>query len=206
MFVQQIDQLPHKTLADNTDHIVKKLKPSKYAAIIHDKDIDDKGNPAKDHVHIVMQFKNARSLHNLAKLINQPEQQFEKWKGDVNNAYSYIIHQTNDAQKKHQYKAKEVIANFDYIALIEQISKDVDEKTKLNDSAIINNTLNLLYDGEITLAEAEEMLTGSQYGKAKSKLDAVYKKTIEKKAEQWRKDSLQKSCGFTELLQLEKPN
>lgn len=192
MFVQQIDKLPHKTLADNTDHIVKKLKPSKYAAILHDQDVNDKGNPAEDHVHIVMQFKNARSLHNLAKLTSQPEQQFEKWNGEVNNAYSYIVHQTKNAQEKHQYKAKEVIANFDYIGLIKTISKEVDETTKLNDSIIINNTLDLLYDGEITLAEAEEMLTGSQYGKAKSKLDAVYKKTIEKKAEQWRKEMREK--------------
>lgn len=194
MFVQQIDKLPlpHKNLAENTDYMAKRLKPTKYAGIIHDKDTNDKGSPAESHVHIVMQFQNARSLHNLAKLTKQPIQQFEKWNGDVNNAYSYILHQTNNAQTKHQYKAKDVIANFDFIGLIKKISKNVDETTKLNDSVIINNTLDLLYDGEITLVEAENRLTGSQYGKAKPKLDAVYKKTIEKKAEEWRKEMREK--------------
>lgn len=187
MFVQQLDKLPYDNLAENVEFFTNKLKPKKIAAILHNKDLEN-GKIVEPHIHLVMQFANARSLNNLAKLTNQPVQQIEKWDGDVNNAYSYLLHQTTNSQHKHQYKVKEVIANFDYISLIKKISKDVAIKTTLKDSVIINNTLDLLYDGDITLQQAEEMLSGAQYGKAKQKLDAVYKKRMEKVADEWRQE------------------
>lgn len=196
MFVQQMDKLPYDNLTENVEFITHKLKPKKYAAILHNKDLEN-GKVVESHIHLVMQFQNARSLNNLAKLTNQPVQQIEKWDGDVNNAYSYLVHQTTNSQHKHQYKAKEVIANFDYIGLIKKISSDIDSKTTLKDSIIINNVLDLLYDGEVILEQAEEMLSGSQYGKAKQRLDAVYKKRMEKVADQWRQEMRQNNQSST---------
>lgn len=187
MFVQQLDKLPYDNLTENVEAITNTLKPKRYAAILHNKDLENQ-KLVEPNIHLVMQFENARSLNNLAKLTNQPVQQIEKWDGDVNNAYSYLLHQTTNSQHKHQYKAKEVIANFDYIGLIKKISKDVESKTNLKDSVVINNVLDLLYDGDITLQQAEEMLSGSQYGKAKQKLDAVNKKRMEKIADEWRQN------------------
>ncbi len=72
----------------------------KIAGIIHDKDINEEGEPIEKHVHIVLQFKNPRSLEQLAKLINEPQvSAFQQWRGNVNNAYSYLVHQTNESKK-----------------------------------------------------------------------------------------------------------
>lgn len=199
MFVQQIDRLPYDNLADNINFITKILKPTKFAGIIHNKDTNEHGSLITPHIHLVMQFKNGRSIKNLAKLINQQPQHFEKWKGSINNAYSYLIHQTNSAQNQFQYHSKEVIANFDFTDLIDNISNEVNTASKLKDSDVINNILDLLYIGEITIEDAERILSGSQYGKASSQLNAVNKKRIELLAKKWREDMKNKNQSSTVL-------
>nr|WP_330218266.1 Rep family protein [Streptococcus suis] len=55
---------------------------------------------------------------------------FEAWKGKVNNAYSYLIHRTEDASEKHQYTVDEVIANFDYAERIENIESKIQSNSR----------------------------------------------------------------------------
>mgnify|MGYP002508974426 CR=1 FL=1 len=56
--------LPYKTVDDLYTAIESKATPKKMAMITHDKDTDDKGQPAAPHVHVMMAFDNARSLKN----------------------------------------------------------------------------------------------------------------------------------------------
>lgn len=105
MYEQQLCYLPSsiktKTLNAIFNFFIKRLTPLKIACIIHDADIDKNGLLVAPHVHIVLQFKNQRSLRNLAKLINEPQASaFEQWKGNINNAYSYLVHQTSNASQK----------------------------------------------------------------------------------------------------------
>lgn len=190
MYVQQLKYFKETNLQEIIERITTKLEPKKYAGIIHDKDLNKEGELISPHLHLVMEFKNARSLNSLAKHIDDKPQSFEKWAGSVNNAYSYLIHQTNDSLELHQYDVKEVIANFDYVQLIDDISKNVEVYQRVNDTHVINNILDLLYEGNISKGEAEENLTGSQYAKAKTKIDAVHQKYLEMKANEWRKNKL----------------
>ena len=169
------------------------LKPLRFAGILHDKDIGQDGNLVAPHIHLVLQFESARSLNNLAKLTKQPIQCFEQWRGSVNNAYSYLVHHTESNQDKYQYSPKEVIANFDYLILLDTIERNVTKRYEINDTMIIDNLLDLLYTGNITKSEIEQRLTGSQYAKARQKIETVYLKRLETQAELWRQEMIDKN-------------
>ncbi|OEG21334.1 hypothetical protein BCR24_07660 [Enterococcus ureilyticus] len=193
MYTQQFIHFPRTVKKKTLDSLLKtireRLEPIKYAAIIHDKDMseDDSTKLVEKHVHVVMQFKSQRSLTNLAKLLEEPNgSMFEAWKGDVNNAYSYLVHQTTDAKDKFQYEPEIVKANFDYIELLNSITKTVVAKSGSHDSQVIKDTLDLLGAGAITKKEAEDNLTGAQYARARPQIENVYKRYLEQEAEKWR--------------------
>ena len=71
------------------------------------------------------------------------------------------------------------------------------KRNEVNDSMIIDNLLDLLYAGEITKSEIEERLTGSQYAKAKHKIDTVHLKRLEIQAESWRHEMKNKNAIVT---------
>lgn len=193
MFVQQIEYFQSSNLQDIIEYMTNTLKPIRFAGILHDKDIGQDGNLVAPHIHLVLQFESARSLNNLAKLTKQPIQCFEQWRGSVNNAYSYLVHHTKSNQDKYQYHPKEVIANFDYLLLLNTIEKNVTKRYEINDTMIIDNLLDLLYTGDITKSEIEQRLTGSQYAKARQKIETVYLKRLETQAELWRQEMIDKN-------------
>ena len=193
MFVQQIDYFKTPNIQVIIKELTDVLKPIRFAGILHDKDIGSDGTAVAPHIHLILQFESARSLNNLAKLTSQPIQCFEQWRGSINNAYSYLVHHTSSDQDKYQYSPKEVIANFDYLFLLETIEKNVRKRNEVNDSMIIDNLLDLLYAGEITKSEIEERLTGSQYAKARQKIETVYLKRLETQAELWRQEMIDKN-------------
>ena len=193
MFVQQIEYFQSSNLQDIIEYMTNILKPLRFAGILHDKDIGQDGNLVAPHIHLVLQFESARSLNNLAKLTKQPIQCFEQWRGSVNNAYSYLVHHTESNQDKYQYSPKEVIANFDYLLLLDTIERNVTKRYEINDTMIIDNLLDLLYTGNITKSEIEQRLTGSQYAKARQKIETVYLKRLETQAELWRQEMIDRN-------------
>ena len=193
MFVQQIEYFQSSNLQDIIEYMTNILKPLRFAGILHDKDIGQDGNLVAPHIHLVLQFESARSLNNLAKLTKQPIQCFEQWRGSVNNAYSYLVHHTESNQDQYQYSPKEVIANFDYLLLLDTIERNVTKRYEINDTMIIDNLLDLLYTGNITKSEIEQRLTGSQYAKARQKIETVYLKRLETQAELWRQEMIDKN-------------
>lgn len=66
MFEQQVAYLPNNTTPNEFyNYALANLKPSpiRIALILHDKDVKDDGvTPAKDHIHMVIEFENPRSL------------------------------------------------------------------------------------------------------------------------------------------------
>lgn len=194
MYEQQLAHLPAKTLENLVD-LIAKLKPKRYALILHDKDIDDKGQPVKPHIHTMLSFDNARSINSVAKLLGDKAQYIEAWNGNSNNGYAYLIHATDKARTKHQYDISEVKSNFDYPALMEKVTADVKKADTFGDSAKIKNFLNLLYIGAISKSEVEKQLTGAQYAKARKQIEDVWAKYQQKYAIQWREEM--KASGKT---------
>lgn len=186
MYVQSLEHLPFKDLIECLEYIKKELNPIKYAGILHNKDINEDGSLTIPHIHIMLQFENARSIDNVAKILKDKPQYIQQWKGDTTNGYSYLIHATTDAQDQHQYEVNEVKANFDYIDLIEKAKKAVKFTLTGKDELIIKGLLDKLYIGEITKEEIEKKLSGSQYAKAKTRIESVYQKRMEIVADEWR--------------------
>ena len=56
MYEQQLKHLPFPftTKEELAAFIEKVLKPKRYALILHDKDVDDKGNPVEPHIHVML--------------------------------------------------------------------------------------------------------------------------------------------------------
>lgn len=189
MYEQQLAHLPAKT-QENLIDLIGKLKPKRYALILHDKDIDDKGQPVEPHIHTMLSFDNARSINSVAKLLGDKAQYIEAWNGNSNNGYAYLIHATDNARTKHQYDISEVTANFDYPALMKKVTAEVKKADIFGDSAKIKNFLNLLYIGAISKSEVEKQLTGAQYAKAKKQIEDVWSKHLQDLAEQWREEMI----------------
>lgn len=189
MYEQQLVHLPAKT-QENLIDLIGKLKPKRYALILHDKDVNEKGQSEEPHIHVMLSFDNARSINSVAKLLGDKAQYIEVWKGDSNNGYAYLIHATDNARTKYQYDISEVTANFDYPALMEKVTAEVKKADTFGDSAKIKNFLNLLYIGAISKSEVEKQLTGAQYAKAKKQIEDVWLKHLQDLAEQWREEMI----------------
>ncbi len=193
MYEQQVKHLPAQTIDNLVDLIENKLKPKMYAVSLHDKDINEQGQPIEPHIHAMLSFDNAHSLNNVARQLGDKLQYVEAWRGNKNNGFAYLCHRTADAKDKYQYKPEDVRANFDYPALLQQISAEV---TNSNTTSI-KMLLDLLYNGSITKEEVEQRLTGSQYGRYKSQIENVYAKYLQNQAEQFRKEMAEQGKQVT---------
>lgn len=69
MYEQQVKHLPAQTIDNLVDLIENKIKPKMYGVVLHDKDIDEQGQPTEPHVHAMLCFDNARSLNSVARLL-----------------------------------------------------------------------------------------------------------------------------------------
>lgn len=188
MYTQQMEHLPFRTREELEERIKTKLAPKKYAiSEVHDKDIDEDGNPVKEHIHVMLCFQNARSLKNVASILGDKPQYLEKWDERANNGFAYLVHATSGAKVKAQYSPEKVLANFPYV---EELKKQTLEVLKKKSRQKIDVLLDAYYNEEMTLDELEQELTGAQYGRYKKQIDTITSKILERHADIWRQDML----------------
>lgn len=186
MYTQQMEHLPFRTREELEERIKTKLDPKKYAiSEVHDKDMDEDGNPVKEHIHVMLCFQNARSLKNVASILGDKPQYLEKWDERANNGFAYLIHATAGAKVKAQYSPEKVLANFPYA---EELKKQTLEVLKKKSRQKIDVLLDAYYNEEMTLDELEQELTGAQYGRYKKQIDNITSKILERHADIWRQD------------------
>jgi hypothetical protein len=185
MYEQQVSYLPNKMTPDEIyDFVEQTLKPKRIASILHDKDMkDDNITPAEAHIHMMLQFENARSVNQVAKDIGDKPERLQIWKNNVENGFSYLIHATDNSRHKHQYSCDEVRANFDYPAFIQNVAQKVKKIEGIASANKINGMLDLIATGEMTLAEAKAKLTGSQYAKVSEKIKKAHELYLDRCAE-----------------------
>lgn len=193
MYEQQVSYLPNQMTPDEIyEHVEKSLRPKRMALILHDKDTkDDNVTPAEDHIHMMLQFDNARSVNQVAKDIGDKAERLEIWRGNIENGFSYLVHATTNARHKHQYSCDEVRANFDYPALISKVSQKVKKVEGISNANRINTVLDMIAIGEMTVAEAKEQLTGSLYAKAGDKIKKAQELYLDRKAEQLHREMIE---------------
>lgn len=185
MYVQQMAHLPVKTL-DALLALIQKLDPTRFAVILHDKDTDKNGQPIAPHVHAMLYFENARTVTSVAKRLRDKPQFVEAWKGNPNNGFSYLVHETKGAKGGHQYDPSEVTANFDFPALLQQVGVEIEEAKASHGHSNTKTVLNLLKVGGITPEEAKAQLSGSELARCARQIDTVYANYLEEEARKFR--------------------
>ena len=191
MYAQKLSHLPDsiQTKEALARLIEDKLKPSRYAIIVHDKDIDKDGKPKEPDIHAMMCFQNARYLQSIAKMMGEKMQYIEKWDGEANNGFAYLLHRTKAAkeQGKYQYDPSEVTANFDFPALIRQIETGLKQNHAPKETGYkIDELLNALYAGIMSKEEVERHMTGAQYGRYRRQVEDIWRKRLQNLADEWR--------------------
>ena len=202
MYVQQVEFLGLRSIETLLHTLETVIKPNKYALIVHDQDVyldTDKhkweqdnetlfpyevGSKKSAHVHVMMKFDNARSLVNIAKLLQDTPQTVQAWNTKFNNGCSYLLHETSGSKEKHRYDVSEVQANFDFEKLITGVRNGVRNQS---DDVATKMCLDKLYSGEMTVEEVEKSLTGSQYSKVQPRIAIICRKLSEEKAKRWKK-------------------
>lgn len=184
MYEQQIRHLPNgMTQNEIYELCVSKLKPSKIAMIIHDKDLKEDGVAlAEPHIHIALEFQNGRYISSISELIGDKPQQFTIWHGKSENCFSYLIHATDNARDKYQYSSSAVIANFDYVSFIDDVSKKVKSVQKVTKTKKMDIILDMIANGEKSVKEVKEVLSGSEYAKNAEKIKKAHELYLERKA------------------------
>lgn len=126
MYTQQLSYLPAGTI-EQLIELLEKMEPKKFTLIVHDSDVDMQGNHIDVHVHVMLSFKNARSINSIAKKLRDKPWFVKMWRGKAENGYFYLIQTIKSSFIKHQYSPSKVIANFNYL---EEINKIKNRKTK----------------------------------------------------------------------------
>lgn len=111
---------------DSIDNMIKTIKANqaveRYAYIIHDKDVDDKGALKAEHIHIMIKFAYSYNVMTLAKQLNLESQYIQKIQSrNYEDALLYLTHA--NAKEKYQYASDAVKANFDCQAICERYLK-----------------------------------------------------------------------------------
>lgn len=190
MFCSTVESISIKTLEELVKFFQETLEPFEIAGIVHDKDLD-----AESHFHVILRFKNAVWLSAIIKKLTkegfevQPNF-FEAWSGKVNNAYSYLLHRTEEAKEKHQYSPDEVIANFNYSELIEKIESKIKNVSKhVNQSQLVRDLINKIINGEMEYSTAIESVDGYTLVKYDREFTKAKKRRMEIDFEEWRNNA-----------------
>lgn len=188
MYMQFLD---HMSLTmDELKTAVERLNPERYAMILHDKDTDENGKLIGLHVHLMMSFKHARHVTSIAKQFKDKPQYIQLYGKNPNNGYAYLIHATKKARNKYQYDPAQVIANFDYRTLVEREIPGQMAEAKEKRTGTVRNLLDMMYIGAKTKREVEAALSGSQYGRYRAQIEAVWAKRLQIMAAEWRGEKL----------------
>lgn len=193
MYAQKMDHLPDgiKTKDDLVDLIKNKVKPDRYAVIVHNKETDEDGKIKDADIHAMLCFKNACRITSIAKKLGDKAQYIQIWNGAVNNGFSYLLHRTEKAKAegKHQYSPDDVTANFDFLSLMQRL--ETRDKLKqyqvgADSKYTIDELLNALYLGVMSKEAVEKQMTGAQYGRYRRQIEDVWRKRLQILAEEWR--------------------
>lgn len=172
-FVQQTQYLDvpkiHRMLETN----VKDKKITKYAYIIHDKDVNANQEAVEPHMHCILKLAYVTRFSTIKSWFNCADNHLELIKGCWVTACRYLTHMNHP--EKFQYPAKEVIANFDYE---QEVNIPVGirgnkKREKLNRT--IRRKLEKIVSGEISQQDYFNYFTREDFFKYRLEIDNALK-------------------------------
>ncbi|MCD8241574.1 MAG: AAA family ATPase [Lachnospiraceae bacterium] len=138
-----------------------------YAAILHDKDEDDKGNLKNPHYHIFIRTFKSNSFKTVAGWFGLSENFVGRVKGNWTDALQYLTHQ--NAEKKHQYDESEVISNYDWKAEKESAERKKQSRRRKED------IIEMIVSGEIRQYNYFDYITPLENDAFKQSIDKAFK-------------------------------
>lgn len=190
MYTQDLDHLTF-----NPQELKDKLEKSgaeEWAYILHDKDTDKNGKQVRSHYHVMLHFKDAKTISRVSKVFGDKEQYIEAWKSTINNGFSYLIHETNNAKSKYHYDPSEVVASFDFKEKIQEIR----QKVKKPSRQAIENFIDDYSNGRMTKEELQEKIGVLEMAKHKTLLDHIEDILAYKKHQQFLKNFKGQKCNI----------
>lgn len=128
MYMQDVNHL--KIKEKSLKSILNNSGALEWSFIKHDQDIDENGKLIRPHYHVILKYEYPRSILSVAQIFKDQTQYVEIWSGRIVNAYSYLIHETEEAATKHHYQDNEVVASFDFHKRMEEIRKKIKKSSK----------------------------------------------------------------------------
>jgi len=143
-----------------------------YAFILHDQDVDEKGNLKKPHIHLYLSFGNTNvSFESVAKWFGVKGNQVERIKSRRRiDVILYYLHWKNP--EKHQYPLDALVSNLDVKALLEN------EQQKVNLAEIIRKCA----DGIITPYNFTDYISPEIYAINQTKINRAWEFFAKKQA------------------------
>ena len=178
MYTQDLDHLPFNI--KSLQSLIKTEPLEEWAYIIHDKDKNDDNTPIRKHLHLVLKYKNPQTLHHISKLLTDKDQYFEIWNGRINNAYSYLIHATNEAREKYQYSPSEVTASFNFEKRISKIKDSIS-----NSNNKVQTYIQRYAEEEISYKQLIDQIGLINIAKNKRLIDTIQNLLISKHHQEW---------------------
>lgn len=152
-----------KYLKMSIDDIIEmlKTKPVEWALILHDKD------DTEPHIHVMVRIlsNSKMTAQMVCKWFRDEPQYINIKQSRWENKLAYLCHRTEGDKDKYQYSPDEVIASFDYVQKLQEITEEV--KEKLSYSAI----LQMIDTGVIREFNLHEYVTIEMYSKMKRQLE-----------------------------------
>ena len=99
---------------ENQEHMIllsDLINTYDYAYILHNKDTNDDGSFKKEHIHLLLFFKNARWGSSILNEINIDNSNLIEFRENKANAIQYLIHSNN--HNKYQYDFTDIKTNQD---------------------------------------------------------------------------------------------
>lgn len=186
MYVQDLDHL--KVKEKDLKSILDNSGALEWAYIKHNKDSKQGGDEKeliRPHLHVVIKYENLQKLTNVANLFKDQSQYVAIWKGRIANAYSYLLHETEEAkqQHKHLYDENEVVASFDFPARMKEIRNKISKGPKY-----ISSLIDQYAEGQVTYQELEDKIGISQLARRKKLIEHIDDLKAEKDHEEWLKE------------------
>lgn len=168
-----------KMSVEEMEEEVSRRPVKRWAYLVHDKDEKPDGTPKESHIHIMMELNGDTALKDIASWFKDETQYIEKAKSRIKpyeNMCSYLIHETASSDGSYHYDPKDVKANFDYVAFIEQIRKEVKEATETPRQTRdpLKPILVKIADNEIPRLEITRYVDTYTYIKRKRDIDIAY--------------------------------
>ncbi len=138
-----------------------------WAFILHNSDVEDNGEPKKPHYHCYLNFGSTNcTVEHIAKWFNTTPNMVQYIKAKKNGKYyaiRYFLH--IGCEDKHLYSVKEITANFDVAAFLENEHKKIMEKANLS------SILDACADGTITGLNVDSCVPTGIYSKHKIEIE-----------------------------------